>query len=71
MVEEKKFKEVSADVWKPKEEGDSIEGIYIRKQEEVGQYNSNTYVLEKDKVAMMIWGGTVIDDRMELVQTGD
>lgn len=68
---EKEFEELNPDVWKPQEEGDSIEGYYISKKEEVGPNKSTAYYLELGVQQTMIWGTTIIDDRMSLAKVGD
>lgn len=69
------FKEVGIElpsVWKPKEEGDSIEGTYIRKKENVGKNKANLYIIEKhDGEKISVWGSTVLDDKMDYVSLGN
>jgi hypothetical protein len=62
----------NADSWKPEKEGDSIEGQYIDKRENVGPNGSNLYTLEQEDGTMRaVWGSTVIDDRMSTIKLGD
>jgi len=61
--------------WPPKgeelKEGSSIEGRYVNKKENVGKNKSNVYTLEHDDGSKTdVWGGTVIDARMEEVAIG-
>ena len=68
------FKEVGAElpeVWHHEEEGMSIEGIYIKKKENVGENKSNLYILEVGGKLKSIWGSTVLDDKMDYVSKGD
>lgn len=59
------------EVWKPKNEGDFIEGIYAQKKENVGKNNANLYLLEVEGEMKSIWGSTVLDDKMVYVKIGD
>lgn len=65
------YEEIEPNVWKPENDGDSVEGILIVKKENVGPNESNAYYLEKDNKQTMIWGTTVLDSRMDLVKVGD
>lgn len=68
------FKEVGnelPEVWNPENEGDQIEGIYIKKKENVGENKSNLYILDVDGTHKSIWGSTVLDDKMDYVSVGD
>lgn len=50
---------------------DYIDGWYIDMKEQVGQYKSNVYVLEKDNGEQAnVWGRTVIDDQMKNIPAG-
>jgi len=54
------------------EVGDTVVGEYVGKDTGVGQHESNVYVLEdEDGKKWSVWGGTVIDDRMEGAEFGD
>jgi len=64
------MKEVGAelpDVWSPEKEGDNIEGIYVKKKENVGKNNANLYIIDVGGVFKSIWGSTVLDDKMDHV----
>ena len=68
------FKEVGnelPDVWKPEKEGDSIEGEYVRRKENIGKNKANLYLISVDGVINSIWGSTVLDDKMDHVSPGD
>jgi len=65
------FEEISTEEWKPENAGDSIEGKYIRKKECVGRNEANVYYIENNKKKYLIWGTTILDDRMEFVNIGD
>lgn len=57
-------------IWDPTAIGDSIQGIYIEKEENVGQYNSNLYTLKNKDGEIKFWGSTVLDNLMEKVPFG-
>lgn len=50
--------------------GDSIEGRYVEKSENVGPNSANVYILESGIELIGVWGGTVIDSRMDKVAVG-
>lgn len=65
------WEEVQAGVWKPEKEGDSIEGVLINKKDEVGINNSKAYYIENKDGVHMVWGSTVLNERMQLVNVGE
>lgn len=65
------FEEINPNVWKPENEGDTVEGVVIRKQKNVGINESNAYHLENKGTQVMVWGATVLDNRMEYVNVGE
>ena len=69
------WKEVGLGVtWNYKEakEGDSVEGVFAGKEENVGENNSMIYRIEdKDGNATNVWGSTVLDTRMKNVKEGE
>ena len=65
------FKEINPDVWTYEAEGDSIEGILVAKQSEVGPNKSMLYSIElKDAESKNVWGSAILDQRMNLVKVG-
>jgi hypothetical protein len=54
----------------PLEVGDSIEGKYVEKYENIGTYKSNVYVLDVNGERIGVWGSTVIDENMKDVALG-
>lgn len=64
------YEKVDPGVWKPETDGDSIEGVYIGKDTEVGQYDSTAYHMENLKGQWTIWGSTVLDDKMRYIKEG-
>lgn len=65
------FEEINPNVWKHEKVGDSVEGVLLEKRKEVGANNSNAYYLEKDGNKVMVWGTTIIDQRMAYVKVGE
>ena len=65
------FEEIEPGIWTPKEEGDSITGVFIKAESEVGPNNSMLYHIEVDGKPESIWGCTVLDQRMISVLPGD
>lgn len=57
--------------WKPEDEGDSIQGKLLRKREKSGKYDGEAYTIESDDGLYVVFGTTVLEDRMKLVQPGD
>lgn len=51
--------------WEPKE-GESIIGILVRKQENVGKYHSNAYRLrvQDTNEVKTVWGSKIIDEKL-------
>ena len=62
----------TGDTWKPEKEGDTIQGVYKAKKENVGINESNIYVIQVEGVETTtgVWGSTVLDSRMEEVPIG-
>ena len=55
-------------MWEPAAIGESIQGYYIDKEENVGQFNSNLYTIKTDeKEEIKFWGSTVLDNLIEKV----
>ena len=74
MEEQKpiEWETVEPNVWKPEKDGDSIEGVLVNKKDKVGVNLSSVYYVEtKTDGTHMIWGSTVLDDRMTIVNVGD
>lgn len=73
---DEEWKEVGAggDVWDFKELGKGAEfvGVYISKEENVGENNSNLYTFEnKDNNIVQIWGTTLLDSRFKNFKPGE
>ena len=49
----------------------TIQGVYVAKKENVGENNSNIYVLNtNDGKKIGVWGSVVLDSRFEQIQQG-
>lgn len=57
-------------IWDPQSMGDSIQGIYIEVEENVGQFKSNMYTIKNEDGETKFWGSTVLDSLMEKVPLG-
>lgn len=60
--------ESSADAWDKKA---PIQGVYIRKKENIGSNNSTMYILKTSKGEMGVWSSTVLDSRFEQIELGN
>jgi hypothetical protein len=64
MSNQDEFVEVGGgETWKPENIGDSIQGQYVAKQEDVGPNSSNMYTLRTAEGDRDIWGSAVIDNK--------
>ena len=59
------------DAWVPKENGDQIEGKLLRKRSDIGKNKSMMYDLETKESIRGVWGGTVLDSKLEMFREGD
>ena len=65
------WKTIEPNVWKPQMQGDCIVGVLVNKvpkDENTGL--SAKYQLENEDGMFLIWGGAVLDDRMQYVNIG-
>lgn len=65
------FKEVNPEMWIPEKDGDSVTGVFLRSQKDVGQNKSMLYHLESDKKPVSVWGSAILDQRMITIHPGD
>lgn len=65
------YEEINPGMWIAENEGDCIEGIFIRAEENVGPQKSTLYHLEKEEKPVSFWGCTILDQRMMWIKPGD
>jgi hypothetical protein len=65
------FEEVNPGIWTPENEDDSITGVFVRAESDVGQNKSMIYHLEIDGKPLSVWGCAILDQRMIAVRPGD
>ncbi len=67
-----KWKSVEPGTWKPESQGDSITGVLLSKEPKDDKAGiSARYHLETETDGiMLVWGCTVLDDRMQFVKIG-
>lgn len=68
---EEHLEAIEPNVWKPAAKDEKIRGKLINKQTGVGVNKSNTYHLETKDGQKMVWGSTILDDRMAYVNIGE
>lgn len=71
-MEEKNYEDVEQTFWEYEKEGDSIVGVYISKQEDVGMNKSCVFNLDQPNGKIIsIWSSTVLENKFKLVKIGD
>lgn len=65
------YKEIDPQDWKYEKDGDFIEGVLVRVQEDIGINKSKLYSLETPEGVKSVWGATILDSRMALVKVGE
>jgi len=65
------YQEVSATDWIYDKEGESIEGILINSQKDIGPNKSMLYSIETPNGVVNVWGAIILDGKMALTQIGD
>lgn len=65
------FETIEPNVWKPEEKEESIEGVVLNKEVNIGVNNSNLYHLESESTIRSVWGSAVLDSRMQFIKVGD
>jgi len=65
------YEEINPSVWTYDKDGDSIEGVLIGKESEVGENNSWMYNIETPEGVKSVWGAAILDSRMKLVTVGN
>ncbi len=64
------YKEINPKEWKYEKEGDFVEGILVRVQENIGANKSMLYSIETPEGVKSVWGSAILDSRMALVKVG-
>jgi hypothetical protein len=68
------WKEIEPNVWKPANPGDSIEGVLVNKVPREQDMSAKYYIEVTEPSGKtgikMLWGSTVLDDRMQFVDPG-
>jgi len=68
------FQKIEPGIWKPENDGDMIVGKLLR-VEDSKSFKNKVYALEiaegLDTEQKIVFGSTVLDDRMSFVHTGD
>jgi len=64
------YKEINPTTWTYSKDGDFIEGILTRKQENIGANKSMLYSIETSEDVKNVWGATMLDEKMALVDIG-
>lgn len=65
------YEEINPTIWNYKEDGDFIEGVLVRAQENIGANESMLYSIETSDGVKNVWGSALLDSRMALVKVGD
>ncbi len=65
------YQEVNPTDWVYSEEGDFIEGKLLSVQEDVGVNKAMLYSIDTPEGVKSVWGATILDSRMALVNIGD
>jgi len=66
------YEEINPTEWKFTNDGDFIEGVLVRTQDDVGANKSMLYSIETPNEGVKsVWGSAVLDSRMALTKIGD
>ena len=65
------FEKVEINTWKPQEVNESVEGIFLKAEAEVGANSSMLYSIEVEGKPIAVWGSAVLDTKMNAVHIGD
>lgn len=68
---EKKYTEVKESFWNPENDGDSVEGEYIREKSNVGKNKSIVYVLKNPGNITLVWDTTILSEKMSMISIGE
>lgn len=65
------FEKVEIDTWKPQADNESMQGIFIKAESEVGTNKSMLYSIDVEGKPVAVWGSAVLDPKMNAVKPGD
>lgn len=65
------FEEINPQEIKFENVEDSVEGIVLQKQTDIGPNKANLYSIETSEGVKNVWGATILDQRMDFVKVGD
>ena len=65
------YKEINPEDWKYENDGDFVEGVFVRVQAKVGPNESMLYSIETSEGVKSVWGSAILDSRMALVHPGN
>jgi hypothetical protein len=65
------YEEINPTAWVYSKEGDFIEGVLVRVQDNIGANKSKLYSIETQEGVKNVWGATILDERMALVKIGE
>lgn len=69
---EKEYEDVEQEFWNPEKPEDSINGILISIEENIGKFKSKVYNIKQDNGNVIsVWGSTVLDNKMALIEVGE
>lgn len=66
---EREWKTIDPGKWTPKQDGELIEGILVQMQPKQAELSAR-YTLDTENGLMLVWGSTVLDNRMSYVKIG-
>jgi len=64
------YKEINPEMWTYENDGDFVEGILVKKEDEVGENKSWLYSIETPEGVKNVWGSAVLDSRMAFIKVG-
>ena len=65
------YKEINPEAWTYEKDGDFIEGVLLRKEDNVGENESWLYSIETPEGVKNVWGSAVLDTRIALIKVGE
>jgi hypothetical protein len=65
------YKEINPQTWTYEKDGDFIEGILVKIQKDIGINKSMLYSINTSNGVKNVWGATILDERMGLVNIGN